>query len=172
MSMFGKPLAIGACVAIAALLGLAGLQTLRLADERAAHAKTVAQLERERGDWQRESRKAVEAALAEGNRRTAVAQKESQDARKKAQTLGTDLAAARAAGERLRGALAAATARANTASQPAASAVGSPPKGIDSLFDDLFREMEELGREMAAEADRRGIAGQACESIYDAMSNR
>lgn len=39
---------------------------------------------------------------------------------------------------------------------------------IDVLAD-LFIEVERAGRELAAEADRRGIAGRACERAYDSL---
>lgn len=35
---------------------------------------------------------------------------------------------------------------------------------------DMFVEMERAGRELAAEADRRGVAGRACERAYSAVS--
>ena len=157
---------------VLALAALAGWQTLRLADERTAHQTTVAQLERERGDWQRESRKAIEVALAEGNRRTAVAQKESTHARKKAQDLASDLAAARAAGERLRVALAAATAaRRDTAGQPAAPAVGSAPADAAAdLLADVRRRLDEATDGVAGFADAAHLAGQTCERIYEGMT--
>lgn len=157
--------------AVLALAALAGLQTLRLADERTAHQTTVAQLERERGDWQRESRLAVEATRTEEHRRTAVAQKESQDARKKAQTMGTDLVAARAAGERLRVALAAATARANATGQPAASAVGGAPADpAADLLADVRRRLDEATDGTIGFADAAHLAGSTCERIFDGMT--
>lgn len=42
-----------------------------------------------------------------------------------------------------------------------------------SAFDmlaDVLSEMERAGRELAAEADRRGVAGQTCERTYGAVS--
>ena len=51
------------------------------------------------------------------------------------------------------------------------SAVGSAP-GTDStaLLADMLAELEQAGRAMAAEADRRRIAGLACEAAYDAIT--
>lgn len=37
-----------------------------------------------------------------------------------------------------------------------------------SVLADVLEEMERAGRELAAEADRRGVAGRACERAYDA----
>jgi hypothetical protein len=157
--------------AVLALAALAGWQTVRLADERTAHAKTVVQLERERGDWQRESRVAVESARTEEHRRTAVAQKESQDARTKAQALGADLAAARAAGERLRVALAAATARANAPGQPATPAVGGAPTDpAADLLQRVQRRLDDAAEQLAGFADAAHLAGQTCERIFDGMT--
>lgn len=158
---------IAAVLALAALLGL---QTLRLADERTAHQTTVAQLERERGDWQRESRKAVEAARTEEHRRTAVVEKEVTHARKKAQDLGTDLAAARAVGERLRLALAAAT-RTNAPGNPSDTAGRSPSADPTAdLLADVRRRLDEATDGTIGFADAAHLAGQTCEHIFEGMT--
>lgn len=160
---------IAAVLTLAALLGL---QTLRLADERTAHQTTVAQLERERGDWQRESRVAVEAALAEGTRRNGVIEKEAKDARKKAHDLGTDLAAARAAGERLRLALAAANAaRRNVPGDPSATPGRSPTADPTAdLLQRVQQRLDEAADGIAGFADAAHLAGQTCERIYEGMT--
>ncbi|MFC7460741.1 DUF2514 family protein [Hydrogenophaga defluvii] len=156
--------------AVLALAGLAGWQTMRLADERTAHQTTVAQLERERGDWQRESRVAVEAARSEEHRRTAVVEKEVTHARKKAQDLGTDLAAARAVGERLRIALAAAT-RTNAPSNPSDTAGRSPTADpAADLLADVRRRLDEATDGTVGFADAAHLAGQTCERIFDQMN--
>lgn len=155
-----------------ALAAFAGWQTVRLADERVDHQKTVAQLERERGDWQRESRVAVEAARTEEHRRTAVAEKESNHARNKSKTLADDLASARAAGERLRVALAAAqAARGNSPGKPAATADGSPPADpAGDLLANVQRRLDEAADGIAGFADKAHLAGLTCERIYDQMT--
>lgn len=42
-------------------------------------------------------------------------------------------------------------------------------ESVVDVLADLLVEVERAGREMAAEADRRGIAGRACEAAYDAL---
>lgn len=161
---------IAAVLALAALLGL---QTLRLANERTAHQTTVAQLERERGDWQRESRVAVEAARTEEHRRTEVVEKEVTHARKKAKDLATDLAAARASGERLRLALAEATAaRRNAPGEPSATAGRSPAADPTAdLLADVRRRLDEATDGTIGFADAAHLAGQTCERIFDQMNS-
>lgn len=160
---------IAAVLALAALLGL---QTLRLADERTAHQTTVAQLERERVDWQRESRVAVDAARAEEHRRIAVVEKEVTHARKKAHDLGTDLAAARAVGERLRLALAEATAAPRNAPGDPSSTAGRSPTADPAadLLANVRRRLDEATDGTVGFADAAHLAGQTCERIYDQMN--
>ena len=40
------------------------------------------------------------------------------------------------------------------------------------MLADVLIEMERAGRELAAEADRRGVAGRACERSYEALRQR
>jgi hypothetical protein len=46
---------------------------------------------------------------------------------------------------------------------------GAPAKDAATVLADLLGDVESAGRAMAAEADRRGIAGAACERSYDAV---
>jgi hypothetical protein len=46
---------------------------------------------------------------------------------------------------------------------------GTPTKDAITVLADLLSEVESAGRAMAAEADRRGIAGSACERSYDSL---
>lgn len=159
-------------ILLLAVAALAGWQTVRLADERAAHANTRADWAADRVDWHRESRVAVEAARTEENRRTSVAKKEADDARSKSQTLAADLAAARVAGERLRVALAAAqAARSNATGKPAATPDGSPPADPTAdLLAVVQRRLDEAADGIAGFAGAAHLAGQTCERIYDQMT--
>jgi hypothetical protein len=148
-----------ACVLVVG--AAAALQTYRL---RGAELELVNQ----RVDWMRESAKAVQASIDEGTRRTAAVQKEVEHARKKVKALEGVAAGAAVAGRGLRDDLAAARARACTTDSTTPS--GSAAARFNALSDDLFREMEELGRGMAEEADRRRIAGLACEGSYRALT--
>lgn len=159
---------------VLALAVFSGWQTVRLTDERADHQKTVAQLERERGDWQRESRVAVDAVRAEEHRRAAAAQKEVAHARIQAKNLETDLAGARAAGERLRNALAALQAAGrDAAGQPAGVAGrGSAADPATDLLAVVQRRLDEAADGIAGFADRAHLAGQTCQRIYGEMTPR
>lgn len=46
---------------------------------------------------------------------------------------------------------------------------GAPAKDATTVLADVLGEMESAGRELAAEADRRGIAGRACEAAYGVL---
>ena len=46
---------------------------------------------------------------------------------------------------------------------------GTPARDAALLLADVLSRMEQAGRELAAEADRRGIAGRACEQFVDAL---
>ena len=51
-----------------------------------------------------------------------------------------------------------------------AAADGSAPRRDAELLAELLAEVESAGRAMAAEADRRGVAGAACERAYHGVS--
>lgn len=55
------------------------------------------------------------------------------------------------------------------ASCASASAGGAPAKDATTVLANVLSEVESAGRAMAAEADRRGIAGAACERSYVAV---
>lgn len=46
---------------------------------------------------------------------------------------------------------------------------GASTKDATTVLADVLSEVESAGRAMAAEADRRGIAGAACERSYEAL---
>ncbi|WP_416186999.1 DUF2514 family protein [Hydrogenophaga sp. SNF1] len=152
---------------------IAGLQSWRLANEQRAHADTRNEHAQVHADWQREARRATEAARAEERRRTAEVQKaadEADQARLVAEGHAVD---ARAAAERLRGQLATLAARLRSAPQhPATAVAGAGVEGADAL--DLLTGM--LARhsgelvQVGEFADRLRIAGQTCERSYDALS--
>jgi hypothetical protein len=52
---------------------------------------------------------------------------------------------------------------------PAAASDGQATPGPAELLADMRRRLEAAGREHAAESDRRGIAGAACQQSYDAL---
>lgn len=155
------------------MAAIAGVQSWRLASEQRDHAETRAEHAQVHADWQREARRATEAARSEEQRRTAEVQKAANEADQARQAAESNAAGARAAAERLRGQLATLAARHRGATeQPAASVAGPGVQGADAL--DLLTGM--LARHSAELvdvgefADRLRIAGLACERSYDALS--
>lgn len=104
-------------------------------------------------------------------------QKEAQDVVKEARTRAARAAddarrADHAAGE-LRDQLAAFVARARAAAGNPAAGGGSPPAAdATGVLADMLAGVESAGRAMAAEADRRGSAGLACERQYDSLTEK
>lgn len=91
----------------------------------------------------------------------------SQDAIEKINTLESDLAAAAAAADGLRDDAQAYANRYNRCRQNTGATAERPPaEDAGLLLAVLLGEMERAGREYAQEADRRGIAGKACEAAY------
>lgn len=158
-------------VAVVALSLLLALQTVRLADERAAHAKSngdhsdyVAQLERQ-------ARDAVLAARAEELRRTVAVQEIADETQKKLDVALADADAARAAGERLRQRIAQLTASIGRGGSggTSASAPGAPAKGTADLLADVQRRLGEAAERIVKFADESHVSGLACEASYDAL---
>lgn len=159
--------------ALAVLLALLGLQTMRLSAAHTELAEVRADFAAERATAAQAAQRAEAAARAEEARR----QKETQDAIKEARARAARAAddarrADRAAGE-LRDQLAAFVARARESAGNPGAASGSPPAAdATGVLADLLAGVESAGRAMAAEADRRGSAGLACERQYDSLTEK
>lgn len=154
-----------------AAVAVAGVQSWRLASEQAAHADTRAQHALQIAALAEAARQAEADARTEEQRRTAEVQKAADDARQALARARADAVAAADAGDRLRKHIATLTAaRCAGASGAAAASGGTPADATADLLADVFSEMERAGRAMAEEADRRGIAGAACESGYNALT--
>lgn len=159
--------------ALLAAVALAGVQTLRLASERTAHGATRTQHAEQRTAWERETRVAVEAARTEEQRRTAAVQKEANEADRLRLVAESNAAAAADVGQRLRGQLAALTARLRSATNNSPAPVAGPgvegSDALDLLAGMLSRHSQELV-EVGSYADRLRVAGQTCERAYDALT--
>ena len=90
------------------------------------------------------------------------------DAREQLAQVADDAATAAATADGLRRELD--RIRRRAASCPAAADGGAPGRDSTELLAELLAEVESAGRAMAAEADRRGVAGAACERAYDGVS--
>jgi hypothetical protein len=116
--------------------------------------------------------KAVNAARAEEQRRTAAQSEIANDANTQRTAALADAFAARAAAGSLRDQIASLVRSAKAASNPAVGA-GSPATGdaLDLLADVLSQSDQRAG-DLAAYADSARIAGQQCERDYDALTTR
>lgn len=129
-----------------------------------AYGKQIAGIER---DQAKANERAETKARTEEQRRQTAIEVIRNDAAKTQAIANADAAAADATADSLRAELdrikrrAAGCASATTGSATAESATG--------VLADLLSEVEAAGRAMAAEADRRGVAGGACELSYDAV---
>lgn len=154
-----------------AAVAVAGVQSWRLASEQAHHADTRAQHAQQIAALAEAARQAEADARTEEQRRTEEVQKAADDARQAMERARADAVAAADAGDRLRKHIATITAaRCAGASGAAAASGGTPADATARMLADVFSEMERAGRAMAEEADRRGIAGAACESGYNALT--
>ena len=109
-------------------------------------------------------------ARSEEQRRQTAVEGIRRDAQQTIEQSQADAAAADAAANGLRAALDTAKRR---AARCASVAAGSPT-GPDqtTVLADLLAELEQEGRAMAAEADRRGIAGRTCEQYAVAIQQQ
>jgi hypothetical protein len=115
---------------------------------------------------------AASAALANANetaRRERALRKEAEDAQAVADRARRDADRAAAAAVSLRDAARKAGAACGGASpaDPRATASGPPAGG--RLLAEVLGELDDFAGAVAAEADRRGIAGSACERAYDSL---
>lgn len=83
--------------------------------------------------------------------------------------LQADAAAAANAADSLRDAAIAAADRECGKRHPPVAGSSAPAAEQPPVLADMLAELEARGRAMAEEADRRGIAGTACEQAYDAL---
>ena len=159
--------------AVAAMAALLGLQTVRLADERADHQTTKADYNQRVANAEKAGRQAVEDARAEEQRRTAAVQEIANEAQKELDVARSDADAARSAGERLRDRIAQLTAACRAAaSNPDAANAGAPAEVPADLLADVQRRLDEAADGIAGFADKSAAAGKACERSYDALTTR
>jgi hypothetical protein len=119
------------------------------------------------------SRLAEEAARAEEQRRTTAQQGIVNDALKRAQESAAAASAADGAAQRLRERAASLAARCG--GSPGNSTVAGPSQAASTpgvVLADVLGRLESAGRELAAVATARGIAGAACERSYDSLNNK
>lgn len=112
---------------------------------------------------------AMHAALIETTRRLTAQQEAADHAQESTRRASAAAAAAADTAGRLR-AHAARLAASAAACNPAAATIGAATGAPGDLLADMLGRLEESGRSLAAEADRRGIAGAECAARYEALT--
>lgn len=155
-------------IAVVALLALAGLQQVRLANERSAHAQTRVQYAQQVADAQEATRIASEKNRSIEQELRDVQEIAVQQTQALLEVVERARAADRVASQRLRDAAqdlaAVARSRCAAATTPGYSTPGDDPIGV--LADVLGRADQRAG-ELAAVADESRIRGLTCERAYD-----
>ncbi|MCF6780945.1 DUF2514 family protein [Stutzerimonas stutzeri] len=151
-----------------ALVLVAGVQQYRVTDAKGELARLKADWAVERADLAGQVATAEAAARAEEQRRQREIEGIQDEARGELERASDD---ARIADERADG-LQREVNRLRASRSATCDAIAAQRgQAAGSAFDvlsDLLVEVERAGRAMAAEADRRGVAGKACERAYDA----
>ena len=121
-----------------------------------------------RVEWAAADAAAAQAGRLLARERAAAMARIDAAATAQARRVAADRAGAAAAGDGLRQRAAAVAARCDTGAASAGTAAGNP----GAVLADVLGRLESAGRELAAVADERGVAGSACERAFDALSVR
>lgn len=148
-------------------LAVGGVQQIRVGGLQVALAKEQSAHSSYRTEVAERDRRAALAVLAENQRRQHAAYESRRKALEQIEQAQTDAAAADATAGGLR-------AEAERLKRKLASCAGTitgsaPGRDAGTVLTDLLAEVEREGRAMAAEAQRRGIAGSKCERDYDTL---
>jgi len=154
---------------VASLLLALGVQTLRLGSARVDLASSITARAQERAAAEAAARTASEEARIEEQRRASAIGRVVNAAIKSAEAVVSDNAAVRAAHDRLLGRYRAAF-RGAAPGNPSAADSGPPASAAESLSTDLLARLGEAARQLAAVADERGIAGNACVKSYESLT--
>ncbi|MDA8455252.1 DUF2514 domain-containing protein [Acidovorax sp. GBBC 3334] len=151
-----------------ALLATALTQTVRLASAKNAHAQTVAAFNAATAKEERQAREQSEKFRdLEGKHRDETDQIRA-DAQTALAAATADAGRARAAGQRLRGDLAAYIEQHRSAAiARAAAGECTPDTSATTVLADLFRRADDRAGELAAIADEARARGNACQRAYD-----
>lgn len=157
-------------VAAAAIVA-AGVQTVRLNAAQHTLADLRVAIAEEHEREAREAAAASEAAREVERLRQATMKGIVDEAEDRSRSARVGAAAARAAGDGLRLRAAAAGAACHQAASDTSVAAGGPPApDYAELLAGVLSRLGDRAVELAAVADARGIAGQACEQAYDALN--
>jgi hypothetical protein len=145
--------------ALAAALAWGGVEHLRV-------GSLQGRIDRETAERAAQSLAAEQAARAEETRRTTEHREIANEAERLARRARDAAVRSAAAGDGLRERAAAVAARCN----PAAATGGPAAAGPGLVLADVLGRVADAAQRYAAEADRRGIAGQACERAYGTLT--
>lgn len=170
----GNKAAAGVVVALAVALALSGIgagwQSLRLSDERAAHAtdnathaEQIAALDRKALETERSYRE-------EENRRAQALQEVVIEANNEAAKSRADAVAAGAAADKLQKRIATLIANSRPPGNPTAPGTGPTTDPAADMLAVMFTRIDAASRGIAEFADASRIAGQACERSYHALT--
>lgn len=153
-------------VALAGVL-LVGAQQIRISIAKADASNVRSELAEYRAEVSEAGRLAEAQARSEEQRRQAAIEGIRKDAQSKITQANADAASADSSSKRLREQLAkfASTAASYTGTSDRGKAISDPV----GLLSGVLIDMESTGRAIAEEADRRRLAGEACEAAYDAL---
>lgn len=156
--------------AAAALIAAVGVQTMRLANERSAHADTRTRHAQHIAALESAARAAVQAARAEEQRRYTALQEIATDAQKQLHQARADAAASAGAGHRLRQRIATLTTACSAApGHPPATGASPATATPTDLLHRVQQRLDDAADAIAGYADDARIAGQACERAYGAL---
>ena len=154
---------------VLALAVVAGGQQVRVLSAQSVAAEAQTELANYRAEISERDRLAAVAAFQESQRRQRVIEEVRDEARGMVERASAD---ARVADERADG-LQREVARLRAGRGATCSAIasqrGEAADDALGMLADVLIEMERAGRELAAEADRRGVAGRACERAYEGL---
>lgn len=150
-----------------ALVVVAGGQQIRVLSAQSVASEARAELADYRTEIAERDRRGALAVLAENQRRQKAADENRREALEQIEQAKADAAAASATADGLRGETE--RLKRKLASCAGTATGGAPGRDAGSVLADLLAEVESEGRAMAEEAQRRGIAGSACERNYDGV---
>nr|WP_276583586.1 DUF2514 domain-containing protein [Pseudomonas sp. RIT-PI-S] len=166
------------------LLGYAGAVLLVLALIAGAlfgayrHGETIADARWKAKAADQQALQAKARAAAEGNARTEEQRRQTavnevgSNARQKSAALAADVAGATGAGQRVREAADKLAAGASCSpGDPGVARRGEAATRAAMVLSDLYKRADQRAGELAEAYDRARIAGLACESAYDVLSN-
>ena len=152
---------------------IAGVQTVRLAGEKADFAEARATWADTRAEAARMHAKAESVQREEENRRQLEKDNAIEAAKSKLARLGDDLVRANRVATGLRDAAKAAAKRASeTRVSSGTGTGGAPAQDAAGVLADVLASIDERAGILAKIADERGIAGATCERSYDSLTPR